>query len=259
MPGPSTDLIDEWLRQIARKPVNCKMNESILDNPAWAALNSIQAGFAQGTDRAKRYRRNVLPFIACLDDIESLNPLISPGESFYMIGNLPPLPDGWVIEHELPCAQMVLSSGYQLPAESENHITALPEDHLPVSVSLLSEADSNAMYDLINSVQPGYYNSDTRLLGNYYGIREEDRLVAMAGERMRMTGFSELSAICTLPGFTGRGYAQQLISHICRYHKLSDTISFLHVALTNQRAIRLYEHLGFEHRRTISFHRVRKG
>jgi predicted GNAT family acetyltransferase len=114
------------------------------------------------------------------------------------------------------------------------------------------------MFDLINSIQPGYYNIDTPLLGRYYGIRRQGRLIAMAGERMRIPGFSELSAICTDPAHTGHGYAQRLIVHLCQALRAATTTPFLHVALSNQRAISLYEHLGFQHRREISFWRCRK-
>src|SRR5206468_921875 len=105
--------------------------------------------------------------------------------------------------------------------------------------------------------QPGYYNTGTRLLGSYLGIRQEGRLVAMAGERMRLPGFSELSAICTLAGYTGRGYAQQLIAQLCHLHTKNNIVSFLHVALTNQRAIALYEHMVFFQRRTIIFRKMK--
>lgn len=71
-------------------------------------------------------------------------------------------------------------------------------------------------------------------------------------------GFSELSAICTDPAYTGRGYAQQLIAHICHKQIASNITLILHVALTNQRAIKLYEHMGFHHRREISFWRCKK-
>jgi GNAT superfamily N-acetyltransferase len=223
--------------------------EPILDNPAWSALNSIHQSFALGTERAKRYRPGVVPFAACaleqkIGVAAELNPWIADGESFYMIGELPVLPLEWVIEHELPCHQMMGPAEIALKPSTE--------------ISLLSEADKEEMFALINSVQPGYYEMDTRLMGAYYGIRQEGKLVSMAGERMRMEGFSELSAVCTHPGYTGRLYAQQLIAHICRHHYATGVQTFLHVAKANERAVRLYEHLGFTHRREIMFRRIRK-
>lgn len=226
------------------------MKYTVLDNPAWGSLVSMHAPFAQGTDRVKRYQPGIVPFVACQDpasgNMEALNPWMKAGESFYIIGDLPALPGDWTVERELPCAQMVLK------------IPSLKKD-ATVTVSLLGDTDAAAMYELINRVQPGYYNMDTRLLGVYYGIKQEGKLVAMAGERMRLTGFTELSAVCTHPEYTGRGFAQQLITELCKRHVSAGISSFLHVSLMNQRAIRLYEHMGFEQRREISFRRVKKG
>lgn len=225
------------------------MNELLLDNPAWSALTTEHADFAMGTACAKRYRPGVLPFTACRqpqeEGINELVPWMAGGESFYIIGELPPaLPPHWTVEHELPCAQMLLQ---QPPQQQEKN----------TGIVLLGPEDADAMYQLINLVQPGYYNMDTRLLGTYFGIKQDGELVAMAGERMRMTGFSELSAICTHPQHTGRGYAQRLITQLCNMHAEKGATSFLHVALTNERAVRLYEHMGFVQRRVISFHRVK--
>jgi len=227
------------------------MNQTVLDNPAWEALNGPHSDFAEGTNAAKRYRKDILPFAACKDgekgSMISLDGFVAAGESFYIIGALlPVLPGGWKVEYELPCAQMILKE--QLAA-TENSVVIEP----------LGDGNANEMFDLVNTVQPGYYNIGTRLLGSYFGIRQEGRLVAMAGERMRLNGFSELSAICTLPGYTGRGYAQQLIAQLCRLHSKNNIVSFLHVALTNQRAISLYKHMGFYERRTIIFRKIKKG
>ena len=223
--------------------------QDLLDNPAWAALTTVQSDFAQGTALAKRYRPGILPFAALAPEgtAADADPLMAAGESFYLIGRLPTLPAHWILESELPCAQMFA------PANTG----ALPPMH--ETIVPLEEADKAEMFGLINRVQPGYYLPDTRQLGEYLGIRHEGRLVAMAGERMRLTGFSELSAICTLPEYTGLGYAQRLTTELIRRQTAAGVVSFLHVARSNQRALRLYEHLGFRHRRDISFFRVRKG
>jgi ribosomal protein S18 acetylase RimI-like enzyme len=222
-----------------------------LDNPAWSALTTAQAVFARGADTAKRYDPAVLPFVgfaspAGAEAPAELDHFIMPGEAFYIIGELPPLPNSWKVELELPCAQLLAPEFLLcLPQPKENIVK-------------LGEEDKDEMYRLINGIQPGYYRPDTRQLGDYYGIRQGGKLVAMVGERMRMTGYSELSAICTEPDFTGRGYSQQLISYLCRKQVAAHIAPFLHVSLTNQRALRLYIHLGFRHRRDIVFRRIRK-
>ncbi|NML39486.1 GNAT family N-acetyltransferase [Chitinophaga sp. G-6-1-13] len=223
-------------------------DEQLLDNPVWNALTTVQAPLAEGTPHTKRYRREILSFIACdhtaAHQLEDLQPWINEGESFYLVGELPPLPVNWQIVLELPCAQMVLREMVELPAKT------------PVEISVLTAADRADMYDLVNRVQPGYYNLDTPLLGTYYGIRQEGRLVAMAGERMRMAGFTELSAIVTDPACTGKGYAQQLITRLCQQHVAEGITSMLHVSVANERAIRLYEHMGFVTRREIVFRKI---
>jgi GNAT superfamily N-acetyltransferase len=219
-----------------------------LDNPAWSALCSVQAGFAVGNDCAKRYRKGVLPFAALSPGTHAsqLDSIIEAGESFYLIGDLPELPKNYILQTNLPCAQLL----------GPEYIGDLP----PVTEQIvcLGEQDKMEMFDLINSVQPGYYLPDTRQLGCYFGIRVKGKLVAMAGERMQMTGLSEISAVCTLPGFTGRGFAQQLMTRVIQEIENRAVAPYLHVSKANTRALRLYEHLGFRHRRDISFYRIGK-
>ena len=227
--------------------------DTALDNPAWWALNTLQAPFAEGTACAKRYRSGILPFagLATSDSATAaaLDPFLAPGESFYLIGELPPLPAHWKLELELPCAQLI--------APVDLHGMPQPQE----TIVPLGEVDKDEMYQLITSIQPGYYHPDTRQLGEYYGIRRKGQLIAMAGERIRLretSSFTELSAICTHPGYVGHGYAQQLIAWLCRKQTAAGITPFLHVALANERALRLYIHLGFRHRREIAFRRIRK-
>ena len=218
-----------------------------LDSPAWNALTSVQQTFATGTAHVKRYRRGILPFAACEPGYENemgaLAAMVQPGEIFYLIGGLPPLPDYYTVLKELPCAQMVLQK--PVPA-IETNATFLP----------LTANDKEEMFNLINKVQPGYYEPDTYQLGNYFGIRQNGKLVAIAGERMQLDGLTEISAICTDPDYTGRKYAQQLIAVLCRHNLQQGITPFLHVIETNSRAIGLYEFMGFVKRRTISFWQV---
>ena len=221
-----------------------------LDNPAWAALTTEQSAFSEGTINARRYRANLLPFAGLgstgTTAVAELDDLVTPGETFYIIGEMPALPAHWVLETELPCAQLL--------APTDLHGMPQPQE----KIVRLGQTDHDEMYRLISGIQPGYYHPDTPLLGDYYGIRRDGRLIAMAGERMRLTGYSELSAICTHPDYTGHGLAQQLIACLCRSQSAVGITPFLHVALSNERALRLYIHLGFRHRREIVFRRVRK-
>jgi ribosomal protein S18 acetylase RimI-like enzyme len=220
-----------------------------LDNPAWWALTGLQREFAVGAGHIKRYRHGILPFAAYEDGasepIKALDDWLEPGEIFYLIGELPPLPSHWTMIKELPCVQMVIRK-----------VVVNTEEH--VAISKLSDSDSADMFQLINNVQPGYYEPGTHQLGNYCGIWQQDKLVAIAGERMRLEQLTEISAICTDPAYTGRKYAQHLIVHLCQANLEQGNIPFLHVLQTNERAIRLYEYLGFTQRRVISFWQIKK-
>lgn len=220
-----------------------------LDNPAWWALNGVHQSFAIGTKHVKRYQRGILPFAAynleAKESITVLDEFLEAGEVFFLIGELPPLPAHWTLLKELPCAQMI------------NQATVAPPEG-EVSIVRLTEAHSNEMYNLIQKVQPGYYEHNTHRLGSYYGIWQQDKLVAVAGERMRLEELTEISAICTDPDYTGRKYAQHLIAHLCNTNLTQGNIPFLHVLETNQRAIGLYEYMGFTKRRTISFWQLKK-
>ena len=112
----------------------------------------------------------------------------------------------------------------------------------------LGGKDVPAMIELAKLTEPGPFREHTIELGTYYGIFEGDRLVSMAGQRMRVPGFIEVSAVCTHPDVRGRGYAGVLMQRV-----MGDIISegrtpFLH-ALAGNPAIRLYEKLGFLERR----------
>ncbi len=93
----------------------------------------------------------------------------------------------------------------------------------------------------------------TALLGNYYGIFKDQQLIAVTGERMQMDDMIEVSAVVTHPDHTGKGYASQLIAHAVNQIFDRGKLPFLHVASTNTGAIKLYEKLGFNTRKKISF------
>jgi len=215
-----------------------------LDNPLWYALKGAQQAYAIGSSHIRRYRSGILPFAAydyrSPGNIAELDSFLEKDEVFFLVGALPSLPSHWKLIRELPCAQMTL----ELPPAPLQTTTA---------VTALTAVDRDTMFELIHRVQPGYYEPDTHQLGNYFGIWQDDKLVAIAGERMRLEGMVEISAVCTDPAYTGRGYAQQLIVHICRTNLEKGNMLFLHVLTSNERAIRLYEHLGFRQRRVISF------
>jgi GNAT superfamily N-acetyltransferase len=233
---------------------------TLLDNPAWWALYGPQHDLASGNGHLKAYLNHILPFAAwnapitaalasgikalgsdAPPDISPLELWLPAGKPFFIIGDLPVLPPNWQIEKELPCLQMLWTQGEQGP------VPLVPQ------VTPLKPKDKMTMYDLVQKVHPGYYEPGSYQLGKYFGIWEGDRLVAMAGERLRLDGMSEISAVCTDPDFRNKGYGARLTLEVCSYNSKEGRLPFLHVLETNQRAIRLYESLGFKTRRTISF------
>jgi ribosomal protein S18 acetylase RimI-like enzyme len=110
---------------------------------------------------------------------------------------------------------------------------------------VLGEADVPEMLDLVARTRPGPFLPGTRLMGTYLGIRRDGALVAMAGERMRPPGWSEISAVCTDPAFRGHGLATRLIRAVGAVIRVRGDVPFLHAAEHNTGAIRLYEQLGF--------------
>lgn len=221
-----------------------------LDNPAWYALTSVQQEFCLGNELLLRFRENILPFAAFPElnhpPEDEMTAEILQDSDFYVIGDLPNMPASWQVLQKMEGDQMICP--------------ALPMLQLTEDVELveLGPADYNEMFDLINLVQPGFYKNETHRLGQYFGIRVNGQLVSMAGERLKMDGLSELSAVCTLPGHTGKGYAYQLVLKVCQQMHAQGKIPFLHVLSSNTRAIKLYERLGFEKRRSIPFWHLKK-
>ncbi len=121
-------------------------------------------------------------------------------DNFFIVGEKPELPSGLKIYKELVCLQMVIHNNIEVDRKDE--------------MIKLSVGHHAALYELVNLVQPGYFKSRTALLGNYYGIFKDDKLIAVTGERMKMNHFTEVSAVVTHPDHTGHGYATQLIAQV---------------------------------------------
>ena len=134
--------------------------------------------------------------------------------------------------------QMVANSGVALP----------PEDPF---VKTLGQGDLPEMLDVMQRTNPGRFGPRTPLLGTYLGLHDDGRLVAMAGERIRVPGYVELSAISTLPEYRRRGFAKRLTLALLRRARSHEEIPFLHVKGTNSAGIALYRELGFECRREL--------
>jgi ribosomal protein S18 acetylase RimI-like enzyme len=220
-----------------------------LDNPVCSALTSEQAAFARGHGLALRYRADVSPLSGLLEPtaraLADLRELTAPGERVGVLTTTPlELEGGWELVGERWIDQMVLDEpGARSAAGAE--------------IVELGPADAAHMEALTAATQPGPWASRTYELGRYIGIRDGDRLAAMAGERMKPAGAIEISAVCTDPAYTGRGYAKALMSALIDATFAAGRIPMLHVKTENG-AKRLYERLGFRVRRQMRLTVVRR-
>jgi ribosomal protein S18 acetylase RimI-like enzyme len=217
------------------------MSINILDNPIWHALTGPHRGHASGRGAARHYPRDMAPFSAIAEpsgqayaDLAADLPTNTEARLFRPC--VEPLPDGWEELDRFPMLQMVARGA---PGGSD------------VAAAVLTEADAAAMMDLVAATKPGPFGSRTPLLGRYLGIWRDDRLVAMAGERLRVAGHVELSAICVHPEARGQGYAAALTKRLMRLAFENGEVPFLHVRPDNVGAIALYKRLGFETRREL--------
>lgn len=225
------------------------MADFALDNPVWAALTSRHAALALRREHAARYPAQVAPFAgvdpADARALEQLQGLVSAGETVLFVGPAPPLDAHWsVVEPLVRIAQLTCSA--RLPVNDG------------AKVIELSDAHRSDVLDLTARVYPHYFRPRTMELGRYFGIYDGAKLAAIAGERMRLDGYTELSAICTDPAYTGRGYAQRLTALLTNDLLERGVRPFLHVSHANTRAKSLYERMGYRFRADIPLLAVRR-
>ena len=118
-------------------------------------------------------------------------------------------------------------------------------------IEQLTDTDAPAMLELATLTKPGPFGPRTQSLGEFWGIKEHGVLVAMAGERMRHTGFTELSGVCTHPSARGRGYSRALCAWVAARIIARGDTPYLQAYATNTPAIELYLSLGFALHRTM--------
>jgi len=207
-----------------------------LDNPIWETLTGVHARFAVGTDTAKRFAPGFSPILGFADparpDLAALRPLCEPGEHFYVAGWNGIVPAGWALDEETTMYRMVW-------------VGETPSTEDCSTVVKLGPADAEQALALAIRMAPGPFGLRTIELGDYFGIFDGDRLVAMAGERMRAGTYSEISGVCTHPDFQGRGLASTLMRVLIRRQVARGETPFLHVMHENPGAHRLYLGMGF--------------
>lgn len=216
-----------------------------LDRAVWNALTGPQSDKALGDARAWRLEPRHGLFAASADGSdESLAALAAlvrdHGDAAWFEPGEPPALDGVAVPRSAVCLQMAA----ERPVEAGRTPSFEIVD--------LTDADAPEMLALATATEPGPFFSHTHRLGRFVGVREDGVLIAMAGERLRPAGFTEVSAVCTLPRHRGRGLAGALMRVVARRIQARGDTPFLHSYATNAGAIALYEALGFATRREVT-------
>ena len=214
----------------------------ILDRPVWNALNSRHADLSEGNSLARRYAPAIHPFASTRDaspeSLGALAALARPGETLIVLQrDAMPLPPGFALAGEAPGVQMV----------AERALEEVRDDR----IERLGEADAAEMLDLATLTKPGPFTLRAQALGDFWGVRENGRLIAMAGERLKQDGLAEVSGVCTHPDARGRGLGRLLTLFVAGRILARGEQPFLHTYAGNATAIALYERIGFRLRSTM--------
>lgn len=227
-----------------------------LDNVIWEALTTRQAEFAEACDQARRFPPAITTLTAFLEPTRrgyaSLAGITPPGGIAVLSLDAPygPQPD-WTLVTTYPGLQMVCENG-----AADVSSGAVPSSDLKITE--LTGQDSPEMVELTTLTKPGPFGPRTHELGTYLGIRQNGKLTAMGGERLKVSGHTEVSAVCTHPEHTGKGHARVLMIEVMRLIRQRGEIPFLHVRQSNTRAVELYERLGFRTRKVVQFTVLKK-
>lgn len=213
------------------------MSAHPLDRTAWNALGGRQAEFALGGEAARRFKPEIGPIAAVADhkeaSLKALADLVPAGSKIFTLEySETPAPEGLVTEKVTPIMQLTAPNG----------LSGAP---IARAYTKLTDADAPEMLALALLTEPGPFSTATHHLGQFIGVKIDGQLVAMAGERMKVDGFSEVSGVCTHPDFQGCGYARMLSYAVAKRILERRETPFLHAYESNVGAIALYEKLGF--------------
>lgn len=210
-----------------------------LDNVIWNALSTVHAGLSRGGPLARRYRPEFAGFAGLPETtpaaFAALAGELAPDEvvALSVPGDVDPGPAFEVLDRKNLVQMTGAVAGEELPSEG---LRALGPDDIP------------RMTALVQLTAPGPWYARTAELGRFVGVEVDGRLVAMAGERMRVPGHTEISAVCCHPDFRGRGWPAALMRRVSRAIVARGETPFLHVLAENAPAIALYEKLGLRER-----------
>lgn len=214
-------------------------------NPIWEALCTHQSYLNQGNAALKFFPEDICPFVGLCnwdnDDFVVLETQLPANRSFSVLFYSDiHFPASFEVLFTIPLYQMVCT-GFQPVENTDNKIIPLTKAHVP------------QMLMLTEQTRPGPFYQRTIEFGNYFGIFDGTQLVSMAGQRLQTHTHCEVSAICTHPHYTGKGYAAATTQKVCNEILKTGKTPFLHVRQDNTGAIHLYRKLGFEISTAIFF------
>ena len=224
--------------------------EHLLNNPVYNALLSGDANLAFGKERVKYFDEDVSPF-AGFDEgnaqgFDELFELLPGGRKIlYATPQLIKEPTGWQLLNEIKGLQFILNANNNV-SHSQFKPVPLQKEHV------------EQMVQLAELTKPGPFGNRTIEFGNYYGIFQNGKLAAMTGQRLHVSTYTEVSAVCTHPDHTGKGFAAALVEHQIGIISGDGQIPFLHVREDNTRAIALYKRMGFKISRPMNFYFLKR-
>ena len=210
-----------------------------LDNVIWTALSTVHAGLARGGPLALRYQPEFARFAGVPAPtpaaFEALAADLATDEivALSVPGDVDPGPAFEVLDRKGLVQMLGAVAG---------------DVAQPGHFRVLGPADVPQMTALVQLTAPGPWYERTAELGRFVGREVDGRLVAMAGERMRAPGYTEISGVCCHPEFRGRGWPADLMRLVSQAIVARGETPFLHVIAENAPAIALYEKLGLRER-----------
>lgn len=217
-----------------------------LNNPVYSALCTGDVRLGRSIERAKYFHEDVSPFVGFPEDYENgfeeLHTTLPLNRNIlYASRKLIETPRGWQLKHHVPGLQFLYNRKHPT-TKTSSEIIELTTDNV------------DEMMALAALTKPGPFARRTIAFGHYYGIFRDERLIVMTGQRLHPHNFAEVSAVCTHPNWLGNGFAAALINHQLNIICSSGQVPFLHVRSNNQRAIDLYERLGFIQNGVMNFY-----
>ena len=222
----------------------------LLQNPVFNALSTGDKQLSLGTEKVKYFDAEVSPYAGFPEDYTNgfadLYAMLPEGRRILFARPTPiDVPQGWQLQHEIKGLQFIYEGSTNLEGEF-SQIVPLTTEHV------------HQMIELVKLTKPGPFDQRTIEFGSYHGIFENEKLVAMTGQRLHVEQYTEISAVCTHPDHLGKGYASALLQHQLQIILNNGQIPFLHVRADNERAIAVYERLGFRTSRPMFFYFLKR-